>query len=42
LIALYSKHGYVETARHMHDVTGTPMVKLERIFAAASSDGESA
>jgi GNAT superfamily N-acetyltransferase len=41
LIALYAKRGYVETAQHVHEVTGTVMVKLERNFAAASSVVES-
>ena len=42
LIALYTKHGYIEAAQHMHEVTGTVMVKLVRIFAAALSVVESA
>ncbi len=30
LIQLYAKHGYTQTATHVHETTGTPMVKLER------------
>lgn len=30
LIRLYKKHGYRQTATHVHETTGTLMVKLER------------
>ena len=30
LIRIYEKHGYRQTATHVHDTTGTLMVKLER------------
>ena len=30
LIRFHAKHGYAQTATHVHDVTGTLMVKLER------------
>ncbi len=33
LIQLYTKHGYTQTATHVHDTTGTLMVKLERRLA---------
>lgn len=32
LIRLYEKHGYRQTATHVHEITGTLMVKLERIL----------
>ena len=36
LISLYEKHGYEITAHYTHDVTGTPMVKLGKMFGQAS------
>ena len=36
LIAMYAKHGYIEAGQHMHEVTGTVMVKLEKIIAVPS------
>ena len=40
LIRLYAKHGYTQTEAHVHDTTGTLMVKLERRFAKhASTEG---
>lgn len=32
LIRMYEKHGYRQTATHVHETTGTLMVKLERIL----------
>lgn len=32
LIRLYEKHGYRQTATHVHETTGTLMVKLEKVF----------
>ena len=36
LIKLYQKHGYLQVAQYVHDVTGTVMVKLEKHFLAAA------
>ena len=36
LIGLYAKHGYAITEGHLHEVTGTPMVKLARTFVASA------
>lgn len=36
LIAMYAKHGYREAAQHVHEVTGTVMVKLEKTIAVPS------
>jgi len=30
LIALYQRHGYVRTAEHRHETTGTQMIQLQR------------
>lgn len=32
LIHLYRKHGYAQTMQHVHETTGTVMVKLEKFF----------
>ena len=42
LIAMYAKHGYREAAQHVHEVTGTVMVKLEKIFTVPSAISVSA
>ena len=42
LIAMYAKHGYIEAGQHMHEVTGTVMVKLEKIFTVPSAISVSA
>ena len=33
LIKLYQKHGYSQVAQHVHEVTGTAMVRLEKYFS---------
>jgi ribosomal protein S18 acetylase RimI-like enzyme len=35
LIGLYRKHGYAVTARHVHEVTATTMVRLGKALTAA-------
>ena len=42
LIAMYAKYGYIEAGQHMHEVTGTVMVKLEKIFTVPSAISVSA
>lgn len=39
LIRLYAKHGYTTTATHVHEATGTPMVRLARELSAPSDSG---
>jgi ribosomal protein S18 acetylase RimI-like enzyme len=35
LIGLYRKHGYAVTAQHVHEVTGTRMIRLSKTLTAA-------
>jgi len=37
LLSLYHGHGYAKVAQHIHEVTGTVMVKLEKLFSTAIS-----
>jgi GNAT superfamily N-acetyltransferase len=40
LLGLYFGHGYAIVADHVHDVTGTRMVKLEKVFAFPSTPSD--